>query len=145
TTALVVTKNTTLDTTKGTLGGVASPAFQGSGVFDFASIDVQAGATLTAVGSSPPPLRAKGAATIDGTIALNGGKGDDQTDGAGYTGGWGGTPGPGGFRGGNGADGDAALRPGEAGHGPAGGLGGGTAAKPAAGGGAGFALAGTKG
>ena len=96
-----------------------------NGVFNFTTINIPAGVTVTFtrnVTNTPVTLLASANATIAGTINLNGGAGGNAATGTGV-GPNDGSGGPGGFDGGDGADGVASTT-GGAGLGPGGGAGG---------------------
>src|SRR5574341_277522 len=96
-----------------------------SGVFNFTTINIPAGVTVTFTRNAtntPVTLLASGTVTIAGTINLNGGAGGNAATGTGVAP-KGGSGGPGGFDGGDGADGVASTT-GGAGLGPGGGAGG---------------------
>jgi hypothetical protein len=145
---------TTIDTDTGDItppGGV-SPAFDGV-AFNFTTIDIPAGVTVTATGSQPLILLATTDATIAGTIDASGSKGGGDLAASACNdpvGGAGGLPGAGGHAGGAGGgsapgtgtvDGDPGLGPGAGG----GGVSLGTGYNYAGGGGAGHATAGQPG
>jgi len=96
-----------------------------SGVFNFTTINVPAGVTVTFTRNAtntPVTVLASGNVTIAGTINLNGGGGGNVSTGTSIAPN-GGAGGPGGFNGGDGADGVASTT-GGAGLGPGGGTGG---------------------
>ncbi len=133
---LVVGADTTLDTDTGEIGGVTSPGFVGSGVFEFADVEVVAGVTLTVRGSVPLELKASGSVTIAGTIVASGTPGADQTS-YGWVGTAAGAGGPGGGAGGagGGASPGTGSVSGAYGQGPGGGRGGYGTPTPGGGGG----------
>jgi hypothetical protein len=146
TTPLSITSDTTIDTTSGQIGGTPSKAFKGAGVFEFSTISIDQGVTITVTGSSPLVLKATGTATVNGTFVMDGQAGGDNQVTFGGSQGMGGQPGPGGFAGGSGAlGGGINVTPGAPGAGPSPGLGGGTDFTAGGGGGAGFALPGKPG
>jgi hypothetical protein len=146
TTALSIASDTTIDTSLGQIGGVASPAFKGSGVFEFTTIDIATGVNVTVTGTNPLVLKATGAANVNGIFLMDGTKGGDNLVSFGGSQGIGGAGGPGGYNGGNGAAGGGInIFPGQNGFGALAGQGGGTEAAAAGGGGAGFANAGGNG
>jgi len=109
-----------------------------SGVFNFTTINIPAGVTVTFARNTtntPVTLLASGNVTIAGIIDLNGTAGGNQVTGTTRLGRNGGSGGPGGFDGGDGANGIASTT-GGSGLGPGGGGGGPSSLTP--GGGAGF-------
>ncbi len=60
------------------------------GEYNFASINIKAGVTITVTGATPLTMRSQGAVVIAGTLALNGGNGTSGTS----SGGWSQCPAP---------------------------------------------------
>ena len=107
--------------------------------YDFTTVTIPSGVTVTVTGSAALDIRARGAVNIAGALVLDGGTGGDVSS---TTGASGGAGGPGGSAGGSTAYSSGASNPGS---GSGGGAAGGSSSYGGGGGGAGHAAAGASG